>query len=159
MSQSSGLPLSTRVSLYFTDLSFYTRSTLGVGERAKLQVWLVACFAAFALGVFCRQLIDMSKFPTVSLKTANLSLSTFSASFIVGLAIFPFLVRHVRKLADYVTGWEKKPVRVKAGAVTKAEASSHGTWNLIHVFTSFSTGFFVNLAYEKMLQIIHTQLG
>ncbi len=154
---SARLPLSTRARLYFTDLSFYTRSTLGVSEASKRQLWLVACYLAFGLGVFCRQVVNLSKFPSVDMEPANLRWSAFAASFIVGLAIFPFLVRYVRRLADYVSGREDAPAGAGDGGGAPEKEPSQG-WNTIHVFTSFTTGFFVNLVYEKVLQIVQTQI-
>lgn len=160
MSDSSArLPLSTRAWLYFTDLSFYTRSTLGVSEATKRQLWLVACYLAFGIGVFCRQIIDMSKFPAVGINASNLSLPTFAASFIVGLAIFPLVVRYVRKLADYVSEGGNTPAPPDGDGASTDKESSRSGWNMLHVFTSFTTGFFVNLFYEMALQIIHTQMG
>lgn len=156
---SARLPLSTRVRLYFTDLSFYTRTTFGPSEAAKRRWWLVACYLTFGLGVFCRQIIDLSKFPRVEIDRANLLFSTFAASFIVGLAIFPFLVRYVRKFADHVFPEEDKVDQAIDDSGVAAKEPRHSGWNLIHVFTSFTTGFFVNLAYEKVLQIIQTQLS
>jgi hypothetical protein len=140
--------------LYFTDLNFYTRTTFGIGEQSKRRLWLFACYLAFALGVFCRQLVDMANFPSVRLNSNSLDFSTFTASFIVGLAIFPFFVRHMRKLADYLSDSNKEGIPAAEG-----ENSNAAPWNLLHVLTSFTTGFFVNLAYDKLVQFIQTQLA
>lgn len=156
--ESTRLPLSTQARLYFTDLSFYTRSTLGVSEAAKRQLWLVACYIAFGLGVFCRQVVNLTKFPSVDIEPANLRWSAFAASFIVGLAIFPLLVRYVRRLADYVSDRENNSAQSSDSEGAPEREPSQG-WNMIHVLTSFTTGFFVNLVYEKVLQVIHTQIG
>jgi hypothetical protein len=153
---SARLPLLTRARLFFTDLSFYTRSTLGVSQAAKRQLWLVACYLAFGSGVFCRQIIDISKFPDVDIDLSRLKLTKLAASFIVGLVIFPLAVRQVRKVADYISGEENKRARTKADKLTAGSEPSHGGWNMLHVFTSFTTGFLVNLVYEKVLQIIRT---
>jgi hypothetical protein len=155
---SARLPLSKRVRLYFTDLSFYTRTTLGVGETSKRQLWLVACYLAFGSGVFCRQIINLSNFPSVDVELARLKLSVLAGSFIVGLAIFPLLVRLVRKLADYISDEEKRSARRKSVRDVNEKESSRGGWNVIHVFTSFTVGFFVNLAYEQVLEIIRTKI-
>jgi hypothetical protein len=152
------LPLSTRLRLYFTDLSFYTRSTLGPGEATKRHVWLVICYLSFALGVFCRQIVDLSKLPSVELDRARLRPSVLGGSLIVGLAVFPLVVRLVRRLADYVSGEEKRAARRRSGKAARGGEPSRGGWNLIHVLTSFTTGFFVNLAYEQVLEIIRTKV-
>lgn len=152
------LPLWTRVRLYFTDLSFYTRTTLGVGEASKRQLWLVACYLAFGSGVFCRQIINLSNFPSIDVESARLKLSVLAGSFIVGLAIFPLLVRLVRKLADYIFDEEKRTARRKAKRGVNEKEPRHGGWNIIHVFTSFTIGFFVNLAYEQVIEIIRTKI-
>jgi hypothetical protein len=153
---SARLPLLSRARLYFTDLSFYTRSTLGPSAARARRRWMVFCYVAFASGVFCRQLIDLSKFPDVDIDLSRLKLSKLAASFIVGLVIFPLAVRHVRKLADYISGEDKGRGQPEAEGSVAGRQLSHRRWNLLHVFTSFTTGFLVNLVYEKVLQIIRT---
>jgi hypothetical protein len=80
-------------------------------------------------------------------------------SLIVGLAIFPFVVRQVRRLADllsnHASAGESSEAAAEGGEPTSKK--SQATWNLMHVFTSFSTGFFVNLVYERLLEFLHTQ--
>jgi hypothetical protein len=66
-----------------------------------------------------------------------LRFSTFAASFIVGLAIFLFLVRYVRKFADHIFPEEDKVNQAIDDSGLAAKESMHGGWNLIHVFTSF----------------------
>jgi hypothetical protein len=139
---------------YFTDLSFYTRSTLGVNEASKRQLWLIACYLAFGAGVFCRQIVVLSNFPSVNIEASRLTPSVFAGSFIVGLAIFPLVVRQVRRLADYVSDEGSNDARNKP-----RKKLNRGRWNMIHVLTSFTTGFFVNLAYEKVLAILRTQIN
>jgi len=151
---SARLPLLSRARLYFTDLGFYTRSTLGPSAAGARRRWLVFCYLAFAAGVFCRQLIDLSKFPDVDIDLSRLKLSKLAASFIVGLVIFPFAVRHVRKLADYISVEDERHERSKAEGLADNPEPTPAAWNMIHVFTSFTTGFLVNLIYEKVLQII-----
>jgi hypothetical protein len=153
---SARLPLLSRARLYFTDLSFYTRSTLGPSAARARQRWLIFCYLAFAAGVFCRQLIDLSKFPDVDTDLSRLKLSKLAASFIVGLVIFPFAVRHVRKLADYIFIEDEGHERSKAEGSADDTQPPPAAWNMLHVFTSFTTGFLVNLIYEKVLQIIRT---
>jgi hypothetical protein len=89
---------------------------------------------------------------------ARVKFSVLAGSFIVGLAIFPLLVRQVRRLADYVSGEEIKRRRNKTIRTMKAGETSRDPWNLLHVFSSFTTGFFVNLVYEKVVEIIRTQI-
>ena len=131
---------------------------VSIAVRDSAGTRLVGCYLAFGSGVFCRQIIDMAKFSSVSINPANLRLSSLVASFIVGLAIFPFLVRYVRKLADYVSGEENKSALPNDDGAATVKEQSHSGWNMIHVFTSFTTGFFVNLVYEKVLQMIQTQM-
>jgi serine/threonine protein kinase len=108
--------------------------------------------------VFRRQVVNLTKFPSVDIEPANLRWSAFAASFIVGSEIFSLLVRYVRKLADYVSDREGTSVQSSDNEGAPEREPSQG-WNMIHVLTPFTTGFFVNLVYEKVLQVIHTQIS
>ena len=153
--------ISDRLRIYFTDLSFYTRTVLGADEQRKRQLWLIGCYVAFAAGVFCRQIVILKDFQTVNLDTSRLTPSVLVGSMIVGLAIFPFVVRQVRKLADFLSNdgpaGESSESSEEGGESTKTK--SQAMWNLMHVFTSFSTGFFVNLVYGKLLDFLSAQLS
>jgi hypothetical protein len=63
----------------------------------------------------------------------------------------------VRKLADYILDGRNKTAQDEPTEARPSEKPDDGSWNIIHVFTSFTTGFFVNLAYEKVLEIIRNQ--
>ncbi len=152
--------ISDRLRFYFTDLSFYTRTVLGPDEQRKRQLWLIGCYVAFAAGVFCRQIVILKDFPTVNLDTSRLTPSVLVGSLIVGLAIFPFVVRQVRKLADFLSNDESAdPSESSKEGGQSTKTKSQAMWNLMHVFTSFSTGFFVNLVYEKLLEFLRAQLS
>lgn len=152
--------VSDRFRLYFTDLGFYTRTVLGADEQKKRQLWLIGCYVAFAAGVFCHQIVVLKDFTMVNLDTSRLTPSVLVGSLIVGLAIFPFVVRQVRRLADFLSNDgpadDSSESSEEGGQSTKTK--SQAVWNLMHVFTSFSTGFFVNLVYEDLLQFLRAKL-
>jgi hypothetical protein len=70
-------------------------------------------------------------------------------SVIVGLAIFPFVLRHIINLAAWIVG----------KVVPNDEFYSKESLNLIHVIVSFSMGYFVNLSYEAALHVLKTQIA
>lgn len=101
---------------YFTNLEFLP-DEVDLGSSVSRRRWTATAYVAFCLGIFARQLIP---YPRVVVESANLRWSCLLASFIIGLALFPPVIRwlNVRR---------RKP-------------------SVEHVVTAFSFGFFVDLA-------------
>lgn len=105
---------------YFTNLEFLPAQSLDeveLGRSNRRQRWTAATYALFCLGIFSRQIIA---FPRVEFAMANVRWSVLAASFIIGLALFPPVMRWLNRRRT-------RP-------------------SIEHVLTAFSTGFFIDLA-------------
>jgi|GraSoiStandDraft_5_1057265.scaffolds.fasta_scaffold115275_2 hypothetical protein len=104
---------------YFSNLEFLPDAVdLGPSAAARnRRRWTVAAYVSFCLGIFARQLIP---YPKVVVETANLRWESLLAAFIIGLALFPPIMRWLNRH------------RRKPGAE--------------HVVSAFGYGFFVDLA-------------
>ena len=101
---------------YFSNLEFLPDEIeLGVSKRRRW--WTIAGYFIFCLGIFARQLIP---YPRVIVDYTNLRWPVLFASFIIGLALFPPLMRRLNKRRRNPGGE--------------------------HLVTAFSVGFFVDLA-------------
>jgi hypothetical protein len=101
---------------YFTNLEFLPdKVDLGASDLRRVWTWLA--YVTFCLGIFARQLIP---YPKVVVETTNLRWSSFLASFIIGLALFPPIMRWINKR-------RRKP-------------------SAQQIVSAFSFGFFVDLA-------------
>lgn len=101
---------------YFTNLEFLP-DTVELGASSSRRRWTLGAYVTFCLGIFARQLIP---YPKVVVEATNVRWSAFAASFIIGLALFPPVMR-------WLNGRRRKP----SGE---------------HLVTAFSFGFFVDLA-------------
>jgi hypothetical protein len=105
---------------YFTDLGFLPATSehdLTLGRSADRRRWTAIAYILFSLGIFARQLIP---FPKVVMETANLRWSTLAASLVIGLALFPPVIKWLNR---------KRPRP-----------------SFEHVLSAFSYGFFIDLA-------------
>jgi hypothetical protein len=78
-----------------------------------------------AAGLFARQIVN---FPEVQMNSANWNWGVLAASLLIALAVFSPAIR-------YLNRHRKKP-------------------GMEHVLASFSLGFFLNLALEKLLRFL-----
>ena len=101
---------------YFSNLEFLP-DHIELGASATRRRWTIGAYVAFCLGIFARQLIP---YPQVTIASANLRWPALIAAFIIGLALFPPVMR-------WLNTRRRKP---------SAE----------HLITAFSFGFFVDLA-------------
>lgn len=110
---------------YFTNLEFYADTTeLGSGTQTRRN-WLTAfMYMLLSLGIFAQEAVDIA---SVSFKPVHWA--TLGASFVIGLALLPPLIR-----------WLNRKRRVPS---------------LEHVLTAFSVGFFIDLSSKEIyLQVI-----
>jgi hypothetical protein len=101
---------------YFSNLEFLP-DEVELGASTTRRRWTIAAYVTFCLGIFARQLIP---YPQVLVQSDNLRWSALAASFIIGLALFPPVMR-----------WLNTRRRKPSGE---------------HLVTAFSFGFFVDLA-------------
>jgi hypothetical protein len=114
---------------YFTNLEFYAdRTELGSGLQRRRNWLLVLMYALLSLGIFAHEAVDI---PSVSFKTVHWA--TLGASFVIGLALLPPIIRWINKR-------RKKP-------------------SFEQVLTAFSVGFFVDLSSKEILEQIPKLLG
>jgi hypothetical protein len=105
---------------YFTDLGFLPaveQKDLTLGAAAARRRWTLLAYLAFSAGIFARQLVP---FPRVVAEYANLRWSTLAGSLIIGLALFPPLMK-------WINSKRRKP-------------------SAQHLVSAFSYGFFIDLA-------------
>jgi len=108
---------------YFTDLNFFWNElTFGPTLSRKRSLYAAASYILLSLGLFSRQITD---FPNVDIKFANIRWPVLLASFIIGLALFPPMMRYLNKK-------NTKP-------------------GMEHVVLAFGLGFFVDLASGKII--------
>src|SRR5690349_9061775 len=105
---------------YFFNLDFYwDRLTLGPALQNKKLIWTATVYFLLSLGIFSRQI---TAFPKVDLNTHNVTRSVLIASFVIGFALLPPVMRWISKRT-------KKP-----------------TWE--HTLAAFSIGFFIDLSTQ-----------
>jgi len=105
---------------YFTNLEFLPEESLDdvqLGRNQQRRRWTAATYVLFSLGIFSRQI---TAFPKVDVAVANIRWSVLAASFVIGLALFPPVMRWLNRR-------RKRP-------------------SFEHVLTAFSIGFFIDLA-------------
>lgn len=108
---------------YFTDLNFlWDEHTFGPTLSQKRALYAAAAYVLLSLGLFARQI---TAFPQVDINAANIRWPVVLASFIIGLALFPPIMRFFNKK-------DKKP-------------------GFEHVVLAFGIGFFVDLASGKII--------
>jgi hypothetical protein len=101
---------------YFSNLEFLP-DKIDLGASEIRRRWTLVAYIAFCLGIFARQIIP---YPKVIVEATNLRWECLLASFIIGLALFPPVMR-------WFNSRRRKP-------------------SVEHVVTAFSFGFFVDLA-------------
>jgi hypothetical protein len=112
------------LSNYFTDMGFYhNQKALGRSLLNKKARWTIVVYLLVSLGIFCRQI---TSFPVVDLNPANIKVSIFLASMIIGFAILPYVMRRISK---------NKP-----------------NPSLEHTLSAFGIGFFIDLASSQLIR-------
>ena len=108
---------------YFGDLNFlWDQRTFGPTLAHKRALYALGSYLLLSLGIFARQI---TAFPKVDINTANIRGAVLLASFIIGLALFPPMMRFFNK-KNKQPGFE-------------------------HVILAFGIGFFVDLASGKVI--------
>jgi hypothetical protein len=108
---------------YFSDLNFlWDQHTYGPTLSQKRAAYAAGSYLLLSLGLFARQI---TAFPKVDINCANIRWPVLLASFIIGLALFPPIMRFFNKK-------NKKP-------------------GFEHVVLAFGIGFFVDLASGKVI--------
>jgi hypothetical protein len=103
---------------YFTNLEFlWNEYTFGPNLARRRELLTLMSYVLLSLGLFARQI---TSFPHVDINFTNLRWPVLAASFIIGLALFPPIMRFVNKR------------RQKPG--------------IEQAITAFGVGFFVDLA-------------
>jgi|HubBroStandDraft_1064217.scaffolds.fasta_scaffold45545_1 hypothetical protein len=111
------------IARYFTSLDFlWTEHTLGPSLAKRRSYLTFLAYLLMSLGLFARQI---TAFPSVDMKWENLRYPVLLASFIIGLALFPPVMRWLNK---------RRP-----------------TPSAEHILMAFSTGFFVDLTNAKVI--------
>jgi hypothetical protein len=109
---------------YFSNLDFYwDRTELGSGLQTRRNQLTVIAYLLLSAGIFTGQAVD-----TKGVDFRPVHLSTLGASFVIGLALLPPVIRWLNRRRT-------KP-------------------SLEHFLTAFSIGFFINLSSTKVLQQI-----
>jgi hypothetical protein len=114
---------------YFSNLEFLP-DTIALGASRGRAAWTWGAYLLFSAGIFARQITD---FPTVDLDLTHLQWSVLAASFIIGLAVFPPIMRWLNRSRRH-PGWE-------------------------HVITAFGVGFFLDLSNAEVLRPLLGQVG
>ncbi|HEX8456370.1 MAG TPA: hypothetical protein VF656_03530 [Pyrinomonadaceae bacterium] len=115
---------------YFTNFEFYwDRRTFGASLQRKRKAWTLAVYILLSLGIFSRQI---TAFPKVDINIANVRVPVLAASFIIGLALLPPVMRWISKKV-------KQP-----------------KWE--HVLSAFSIGFFIDLTNDVLISKVFTSL-
>jgi len=111
---------------YFDDLGFFGDDVqLGGSLVRRTRLWTLSCYLLLCLGIFLRQ---VTKFPRVDLDFANIRISVAVASLIIGLAIFPPVIRWLNRR-------RKHP-------------------GVEHALLPFSIGFFVDLSSATLSNFV-----
>lgn len=120
----------THLLTYFTNFEFYwDRRTFGSSIHRKRVVWTLLVYILLSLGIFSRQI---TAFPKVDIDFANLRLPVLAASFLIGFALLPPVMRWISKKV-------KRP-----------------TWE--HALAAFSIGFFIDLSNQILISKIFSSL-
>jgi hypothetical protein len=108
---------------YFTNLEFlWNERTFGPSLARKRSLLTLSAYLLLSLGLFSRQI---TAFPIVDINPHNLRWSVLFASFIIGLALFPPVIRYINKKRE-------KP-------------------GVEHAIAAFGLGFFVDLANGTLI--------
>jgi hypothetical protein len=136
------LSFNQRFRTHFFDLNLFQHTVLGGFQSTKRNLWLFGCYIFFVLGILSRQLVVQKE--THSVNVANFNFSTLLASFIIGLAVFPFAIRIIARIVKRIFEIEplKQPKRKVEG------------FNIIHLAASFGIGYFFNLLIQKIPELI-----
>jgi hypothetical protein len=105
---------------YFSNLEFLPATSMDdveLGPQGRRERWTMRAYLMFSLGIVARQLIP---YPKVIVEATNLRWSVLVASLLIGLALFPPIMRWLNRK-------RRRP-------------------SFEHLVTAFSVGFFVNLA-------------
>jgi hypothetical protein len=107
---------------YITNLEYlWDQRSFGPDLQRRRKLLTLSSYALLCFGLFSRQITD---FPTVNLRVQNITWPVLIASLLIGLAIFPPVMRYLNKQ-------RRKP-----------------SWE--HTLTAFSAGFFVDLSNAKL---------
>jgi len=118
------------LSTYFTNFEFFWNEyTLGPSLQTKRITWTIAVYALLSLGIFSRQI---TAFPMVDINFSNLRTPVFIASFLIGFALLPPVMR-----------WISKKI-------------SKPNWE--HALVAFSIGFFIDLSNQILISRIFNSL-
>lgn len=108
---------------YLTNLEFLpSEHTFGPDLKRRRSLLTLGSYLLLSLGLFSRQI---TAFPIVEIRWENLRWSVLVASFLIGLALFPPIMRSLNKR-------RKKP-------------------GIEHAITAFGIGFFVDLANGTLI--------
>jgi hypothetical protein len=108
---------------YFTNLDFlWDQYTYGPSAQTKRRILTALSYVLLSLGLFTRQITN---FPEVEMRSEKIHWSVLIASFLIGLALFPPIMRRLNRS-------RRKP-----------------SWE--HALTAFSIGFFVDLSSDKLV--------
>ena len=108
---------------YFTNLEF-NPGDIALG-RASRRAWTCAAYAAFCAGIFSRQLVA---YPKIEFVQANMTYGVAGASCLVGIAVFPVIIRWFNRLR------------------TKASVE--------HLVFAYSSGFFIDLTATALVGLV-----
>lgn len=97
---------------------------LGSTIQARRRKWTLAAYLVFCCGILGRQ---VTRFPNVDLNLENMRTGVMAASLIIGLALFPPVMRWLNRK-------RRKP-----------------SWD--HIVTAFSVGFFVDLSSSEVIRL------
>jgi len=116
---------------YFTDLNFlWDEHTFGPTLSQKRALYAAGSYIFLSMGLFARQI---TAFPRVDINATNIRWPVLIASFIIGLALFPPIMRFFNKK-------DKKP-------------------GIEHVILAFGIGFFIDLASGKIIAPVWHSIG
>ena len=108
---------------YFGNLEFlWDEYTLGPGLQNRRHLLTALSYVLLSLGLFSRQI---TAFPSVDLRLERFQWSVLAASLIIGLAVFPPVMRRLNHS-------RRKP-------------------SVEHAIAAFSLGFFIDLSSSKVL--------
>ena len=118
---------------FLTDFGFHPQGEIkgfedinyGPRKKRKKLLWTLYVYIALSLGIFLRNIVN---YPDAKkgLDTASFKAGIVAASFIIGLALLSPLLRYISKINKGKLSWE-------------------------HCLSSFTIGFFGNLAFQLLL--------
>lgn len=132
------LTLRQKLLVYFFHLNLFQQTTFGILRVVRRNLWLAACYLFFVFGILSRQIVIGET--VLSLNSQSLNLKTLVASFLVGLALYPFALRIIVKIVSKT--FEVDPLK-------NPNKTIEG-FNIIHLAASFGIGYFFNLLIQKV---------